>query len=514
MHSALLIDEILRQIFYFSSENDRSSLVSAARACKAWKDPALDFIWDRLFSFGPLLLLLPSVSVINGEYVFLNQTSNDDLGTFHSYAQRVKHVSHRQEIKIHPSVGVFSPFSYTWKTALPNLATAHISIPRCTALLMPLNLSPALRHLDIDLGFKATSSFMDTTLCEYLEQVNACCPELRRISLRGLASKRLNRIISSMRLLHSLSLRLGHSLLPETFMAVIGFPHLLDLEIHAGHIEYTNLDDIHVPQDYTTLPSLSKLHIRAKTPTIENILHHIQPNTLQHLHIELDDISPSTTSWDTIFVSISNKTGNTLRHLALEHHFEIPEPISSIPSDTNQTSQITPSHITPCVPIETMQGLRGLKHLRHFSCDFTLPPAMSNQDIGKLVTWWPDLEHLDLGCGLQTDEFPVVGSSQMTISALALFATRLPKLRKLILPLIIDDLQVLPPAAQNTIASQVQSLTVAQLETSNPMELVRYLHQLFPFLQDLEGPCEDSQVWTDTKDALRSIVHKTCAKLG
>lgn len=68
MHSALLIDELLRQIFLFI-EDDRKSLLASARSCKAWKDPALDYIWEHLTSFGPLLLLLPGVSSRNGEYV-------------------------------------------------------------------------------------------------------------------------------------------------------------------------------------------------------------------------------------------------------------------------------------------------------------------------------------------------------------------------------------------------------------------------------------------------------------
>jgi hypothetical protein len=58
MHPVLLIDEILRHIFSFCSYYDRASLVSAAQSCKAWKDPALDFLWYRLASIEPLLLIL------------------------------------------------------------------------------------------------------------------------------------------------------------------------------------------------------------------------------------------------------------------------------------------------------------------------------------------------------------------------------------------------------------------------------------------------------------------------
>lgn len=66
MHSVLLIDEILRNIFSLCLYHDRPrhDLVSASRSCKSWKDPALDLVWDRLTSFEPLLLLLPGVLVV------------------------------------------------------------------------------------------------------------------------------------------------------------------------------------------------------------------------------------------------------------------------------------------------------------------------------------------------------------------------------------------------------------------------------------------------------------------
>ena len=69
MHPALLIDEVLRNVFDICSEQGLYTLSRAARCCKAWKDPALDFIWVRLPSAEPLLRLLPAVSYINGEYV-------------------------------------------------------------------------------------------------------------------------------------------------------------------------------------------------------------------------------------------------------------------------------------------------------------------------------------------------------------------------------------------------------------------------------------------------------------
>ncbi|KDR80700.1 hypothetical protein GALMADRAFT_1100723 [Galerina marginata CBS 339.88] len=505
MHSALLIDEVLRQIFHFCSENNLHSLVCAARSCKAWKDPALDFVWVRLSSLTPLLLLLPGFSITNNEFVYSNDTSPDNSHSFNSYARRVKHVSNRQKIEIHSSAVTASPFSYSSDVCLPNLETAHISIPRCNALVLPLSLSPNLLRLDIDLGFKSRTPDVDSPLCEYLELVSSHSPRLRHITLRGIASKRLNSIISSMRNLQSLSLRLGHSLSIETLRAIIIFPSLLELEVHAGHIEINDLDELHQYPTHTMFASLRKLHIRAKSNLVEVILQLLQPNTLYHLHIELDDAFPSDSYWNTIFACICSKSTSSLHHLTLEHHFELPEPMTSMPSDVTHVALHMQSPKSSSMLFETTQMLGTLKLLRHFACDVTLPAIMSDQDVAKLVTWWPDLEYLELGSAPQAEDQPNE-VSRMTIASLALFAAKCPELRKLILPLSIGDVPVLPIAQVST-PNNLHHLTIAQLKTPNPLGLAQYLHYLFPFLEDVEGPCDDTQPWTDTKDALQRIIH-------
>lgn len=69
MHHALLIDELLRQIFSIISEDGSEPLATFARICKAWTDPALDFVWMRLISVVPLLDVIPGVQLVDGIYV-------------------------------------------------------------------------------------------------------------------------------------------------------------------------------------------------------------------------------------------------------------------------------------------------------------------------------------------------------------------------------------------------------------------------------------------------------------
>ena len=69
MHSVLLLDEIVRIILdHIDRDLDRlpalKTFYHLATVCRAWKDPALDYLWASLASVDPLLALLPHVSVL------------------------------------------------------------------------------------------------------------------------------------------------------------------------------------------------------------------------------------------------------------------------------------------------------------------------------------------------------------------------------------------------------------------------------------------------------------------
>ena len=68
MHHALEIQEILLNIFRFFSrchdddDDDSEDLVSLARTCRAFKEPALDILWEVLDDLSPLARCLPEIS--------------------------------------------------------------------------------------------------------------------------------------------------------------------------------------------------------------------------------------------------------------------------------------------------------------------------------------------------------------------------------------------------------------------------------------------------------------------
>jgi hypothetical protein len=70
MHRVLLLDEVLRIILdhidHDSNPRHRPAFKTfyrLATVCRAWKDPALDYLWASLVSVDPLLALLPYVSM-------------------------------------------------------------------------------------------------------------------------------------------------------------------------------------------------------------------------------------------------------------------------------------------------------------------------------------------------------------------------------------------------------------------------------------------------------------------
>ena len=63
MHHALQIQEILLLIFYHCRHSRvTSDLPALARTCRAFKEPALDVLWEELDDPSPLARCLPEAS--------------------------------------------------------------------------------------------------------------------------------------------------------------------------------------------------------------------------------------------------------------------------------------------------------------------------------------------------------------------------------------------------------------------------------------------------------------------
>ncbi|EGN96832.1 hypothetical protein SERLA73DRAFT_185017, partial [Serpula lacrymans var. lacrymans S7.3] len=166
MHRALFIDEILQEIFDICSEDGKGGKVTLtylARCCKTWKDPALDRLWKVLPSVAPLLSLATVIHVSHEIAPSAEVASeSSDMVIFHSYAKRVKSITHRQRINTTSPSSRLILQTEDDIHLLPNLTSARISMSGWGEIQTRLSVSRHLRNLQLDLGFKSKASRQDS----------------------------------------------------------------------------------------------------------------------------------------------------------------------------------------------------------------------------------------------------------------------------------------------------------------------------------------------------------------
>ncbi|KAF8075086.1 hypothetical protein FPV67DRAFT_613780 [Lyophyllum atratum] len=511
MQRALLIDEIIRHIFQFSSQDGHGTLNALARSCRAWESPALDYLWIRLSSVAPLLYLIPGIQLVNGIYVLQQPEGPLDLSRFHSYACRVKDITHRQTVQVHLSILSILASELAGAPTypaglLPCLRSAQLSTSNCDSIQACFSLSDKLRKLDLDLGFKSRGSQSSNEhVQQYLQEVVRIAPGLQRLSIRGSLAQNLLGLVTSMQNLQALSLRLGSSLTTDALLAIANFQDLSELEVHAGHFDADALSDALRDRGHPAFPSLKKLHLRAHTPVLALILDHVSADALHTIRLEAEEPTGVSVAWNPIFKIICSKAANTLRSLTIEHHIELDDmDIESAPStDTTSPSPGETKTNIP-IPFSHLQTLGSLHHLRHLVLDTTLPPAICDEELATLVKGWPELEHLDLG---STPPLTRVGQQEKrpTFQSLHTLAASTPKLTALVMSADIRgiDSTTIPPDVPRQHA--LTRMTLACTPASDPARVARYLHQLFPSLLEVDGLPEHEEDWSRVQGALRTM---------
>ncbi|KAF8550694.1 hypothetical protein OG21DRAFT_386347 [Imleria badia] len=161
MHHALQIQEILLNIFGHSSATP--DLPALARTCRAFKEPALDLLWEELADPSPLARCLPEVSHHSQihrqrdkptkRYSFRKSLTQIEWDILRSYTRRIRSLLDDGNILDWESVSIFlSP--PTTEPLFPNLR--HLHARRLTEtkikylLYMPF---PSLMSLDLSFTF-------------------------------------------------------------------------------------------------------------------------------------------------------------------------------------------------------------------------------------------------------------------------------------------------------------------------------------------------------------------------
>ncbi|KAI0312396.1 hypothetical protein OF83DRAFT_1176675 [Amylostereum chailletii] len=509
MHHVLLIDEILRSVFaHVDDDANRNAVLDAfarlAVVCRAWKDPALDVLWESLSSMDPLFALLPSVSRSSDSFTIADAPSPAVLANFYAHASRVRSVQYSARLSPRIPPTLLSHLALGGPFILPSLASVRLNLsdPLKRALPAPLFLSPNLRTLSIDIGFgrKAATTHPGESLCAYVDAVARLAPSLHHLSLRGRVGERVLDTVATLRGLRTLSLCVGADMSPRTLAAVGEFPQLKGLRVQ---LDGMDVDELHDALDGSErFAALERLEVRGAPAALEALIACF-PTGGSHLKtVELEsDLKPrSVDSWTTVFALLADKAADSLQALTVESHTSFCE----MP-DLAQPPKL---HFT----LGTLAPLAKVAGLRRFALDASIPADVNDADLATVARWWPAIEHLGLWTRpVEAFDYPTYFTMQprATLASLPVFAQLCPALRVLSVPM---DVAAVPAAVHPPMAAASQStldaLTVGCARKGDGVDvdgLAEYLYRAFPSVREIDFDCGEETSWGDVSDAYRRL---------
>ena len=274
----------------------RKDLLSAAKTCKAFVEPALNSLWRVLPSLLPLFLLLPSAEVRNNHYVsprpslhisrrhltyfikFVDRLPLSNWERFDIHAPRVRSLyMERLHVDISPHVYLLiRSLPHRDTPLLPGLKEIYIpnnnSLDFSSALLLASESSFNLIHLD-------DSATSDRQFCSsflFLLSVNSNLTHLTHLTLCGTADISTSlELLPRFKNLQSLDLRLSGTYLNSQFLQDLGkLDNLLDLTLETNRsyngapVEQSDL----TPSTKSTFIQLRRLHILGDLRSISRVL--------------------------------------------------------------------------------------------------------------------------------------------------------------------------------------------------------------------------------------------------
>ncbi|KAF8555280.1 hypothetical protein OG21DRAFT_1483954 [Imleria badia] len=183
MHHALQIQEILLNVFGYCRlptwSRTTSNLPALARTCRAFKEPALDVLWENLLDPSPLARCLPEASHIGADklcYSFSRSLTRIEWSILRSYTRRIRSMLDDNHELDWESVRTFlnPPIS---EPLFPNLRDLHANAKSQHFFCMPF---PSLISLQVRCIAEETLRALQGSL----ESFSKFSPNLRRFSIR------------------------------------------------------------------------------------------------------------------------------------------------------------------------------------------------------------------------------------------------------------------------------------------------------------------------------------------
>ncbi|KAF8548435.1 hypothetical protein OG21DRAFT_761101 [Imleria badia] len=380
MHQVLQIQEILRNIFdHCRYPEVTSDLPALARTCRAFKEPALDVLWEKLLDPSPLARCLSEASHYSQVapdakkyYSFRKPLTQIEWSILRSYTRRIRYLLDKMDGLDWESVSTFlNP--PTTEPLFPNLrhlragplteikikCLLYMPFPSLISLdLFAIKLkylyslqgslesffkfSPNVRRIriypDPDIKF---SNFFSSYICRWtnLETVQCCSITFDLDALGHL---------SHMPLLTRLHCRLSATLPPAD-------PPLF----------FSNLDDLILSSEF--LDSILQFLSRTRLPAIVQFTVYVER-------------CPSKQGFSSFLASVqTSAVSNTLKELRFHEwsdaHWQDGEDVSSVRGFED---------LQPCMVFGNLHRL--YLHLDHV--------GLSDSELATLALAWPHLEHL------------------------------------------------------------------------------------------------------------------------
>ena len=522
MHPVLLIDEILRIVLdNIDSDSNRSSALKTfyriATVCRAWKDPALDYLWASLASVDPLLALLPGHVSEHPQYLIdmsdgpmpqdvltHEPLPSNPLALFHAYASRVRNVGPNSYSlpKLCPCI---VDATNSASTLLPSLRSVRLVLKDAASQQFPptLYLSRNLQSISVDVGFRSSKESLlgqHEALRAYLDAAARNASQLIHLRLRGHLPDRVINSVASMRNLRSFHLCGGSHLMPRTLVSIAGLPNLEYLRVQLDCINIADMvEALDSANSNTALfPALRNLRVRASPAAAEALFAHFPSGKLRTLYLESDLKPRSVDSWVPALAVLAERTHTSLTDLSFEVLTSFCEAFAFPPK----------LHLT----LATLTPLARLTHLRRFVLDTSVPPDLCDTDLASVACWWPEIEELSLWSHpVEVFDFPAYFTTQprATPASLVTFATQCSRLRRLGLPM---DVAVLPPPAHPPQAvpshPTLVHLTIGCVrmgKTIDPTGVAECIYRAFPALDEIEFDCGDDTSWTDVLERYSAL---------
>ncbi|KAH7908702.1 hypothetical protein BJ138DRAFT_1012232 [Hygrophoropsis aurantiaca] len=502
MHRCLLVNEILAQIIHLlihTPQDERSihrpwvnrqDIARLARTCHLFKEPALDILWNRLGSLGPLFLCLSedAYEIGRGGLVYpLRKLSLFEVARMKSYSRRIRHLvkdtSNPSKMfpSLHPRALDTLMAAESPQVLFPSLFSIEISLlpaPSPSEIIYKL-LSPKLTTLRLHTLHETGDSvrqLLDTVLKE--------APYLENLSIVGLKRVNLGELpLCSLRYIQRLDISRSVEITNQSIYSLASLPYLVELRLALQQeIDYALINQLKIRCE-ETFPRLRSLKIVATENATQwaSLFALFSCTCLEEVYIVYD--RQCTASYISSFLDVllsAYSQPSILRTLIIRHEVKWSVSLEH-PFIFNSA---------------TFKSVLQFTHIETFHCLNAGAYNLDDSFIETAAKAWPRLESLSL------DSFIGLYNSHVTLNSLTFFSAHCKALRDLHISL---DASVVPPGHSHTKhsdSSACPAITITFRESPlvDTLGVAAFLISNFPHLGSLR-----SHATTETTEKWRSV---------